>query len=170
MTTPTARTLGAIDYERKDPSVPFGVKAIRITVYGKAAPAGSKRAFMRPGMKQPIVVDANKAAKPWKQEVAAAAREVYQGALLDGPLAVRFVFYRPRPQGHFKKDGTLKAEGERAIAPTARPDVLKLSRGVEDALTGVIWRDDAQIVTETLEKRWGEPARCEIEIETLAAV
>lgn len=143
---------------------------LEFTVLGLAQPAGSKRAFMRPGMKQPIVVDANKAAKPWKLEVAAAAREVYQGALLAGPLAVRFVFFRPRPQGHFRKDGTLAPDGQRAFAPTARPDVLKLSRGVEDALTGVIWRDDAQIVTETLEKRWGEPARVEVEIEVLEAV
>jgi Holliday junction resolvase RusA-like endonuclease len=52
--------------------------------------------------------------------------------------------------------------------PTGRPDVLKLARACEDALTGVIWRDDAQIVVERLYKDWGEPARVLVEIEQLA--
>jgi len=35
--------------------------------------------------------------------------------------------------------------------------VLKLARAVEDALTGVIWADDAQIVDEVIRKRYGRP-------------
>ena len=38
------------------------------------------------------------------------------------------------------------------------PDVLKLARGVEDALTGIVWRDDAQIVNESLNKVVGAAA------------
>jgi predicted short-subunit dehydrogenase-like oxidoreductase (DUF2520 family) len=45
--------------------------------------------------------------------------------------------------------------------------VLKLARGVEDALTGIVWRDDAQIVVEHLEKRYGSPARCEVRVKYL---
>ena len=36
---------------------------------------------------------------------------------------------------------------------------------MEDALSFVAWRDDAQIVEETLRKRWGEPARVEIAMQ-----
>lgn len=39
------------------------------------------------------------------------------------------------------------------------PDVLKLARGVEDALTGIVWRDDAQIVNESLSKVVVAPPR-----------
>jgi Holliday junction resolvase RusA-like endonuclease len=42
--------------------------------------------------------------------------------------------------------------------------VLKLARAVEDALTGVVWRDDAEIVAEGLAKLYGTPERVEISI------
>lgn len=45
--------------------------------------------------------------------------------------------------------------------------MLKLARAAEDALTGILWRDDAQICDEVIRKRYGEPARVEIEVRTL---
>lgn len=144
---------------------------IQITVLGKAEPAGSKRAFAMKGKDggktRAIVTDANSNSKPWKQEVASAAREVYKGPLLNCCLAVTFIFYRPRPKGHFNSSGTLNAKGRREPGPGTKPDVLKLARGAEDALTGIVWRDDALICEENLRKYWGEPARLEIRIEEM---
>ena len=135
---------------------------IRFTVYGSAEPAGSKRAFVVNG--HAVVSDANRKSRGWKTQVSATARDAYRGALLDGPIAVTMRFYRPRPAGHMGKKGVrASAPGH----PATRPDVLKLARAVEDALTGVVWRDDAQIVDERLFKRYGEPARVEVEIESL---
>lgn len=139
---------------------------IVFTVLGDAKPAGSKRAFYKPGMQRAVIVDANPNAKDWKQQVAHAARQAYSGPLLDGALRVTFQFYRVRPKGHYGVSG-LNKKGRESKAPTSKPDVLKLARGVEDACTGVIWRDDAQIVTELLVKEWGEPARCEVTIEAI---
>jgi hypothetical protein len=51
-----------------------------------------------------------------------------------------------------------------------RPDVLKLARAIEDAITGVIWVDDSQIIDEHLYKRWGDPARVEVTIEPASEV
>lgn len=136
---------------------------IAFNVFGKAEPAGSKRAFVRNGHAQ--VVDANSKAKDWKSQVAATAASHFAGELLSGPLAVQFTFFTPRPAGHFgqgRNAGTLKPSAP--AYPTSRPDVLKLARGVEDSLSGVIYRDDAQIVEEHLSKRYGAPARCEIRI------
>jgi len=143
-------------------------KAISFTVLGLAQPAGSKRAFMRPGMKFPVVVDDNAKSKPWKAEVKSLAAAIYTGSLMEGPIRLRVTFYRPRPGGHF---GTrsLNKKGLATPYPISKPDLLKLTRGLEDALTGIVWRDDAQIVSEVLHKRWGEPARCEVEIEPLGA-
>ena len=45
--------------------------------------------------------------------------------------------------------------------------MLKLARAVEDALTGIVWRDDAQIVDEQLSKVYGEPARVEVDVAEL---
>ena len=149
-------------------------ETIRIVVYGKAEPAGSKRAFAlrrRDGSivtranGVPIinVTDDNKKSRGFKQDVAAAARAVYDGPLLDGALDVLMIFFRSRLKGHLRTDGSVKPSAMDA-KPISKPDVLKLARGVEDALTGVVWRDDAQIVDERIRKVYGEPARVEIEI------
>lgn len=139
-----------------------------LTVYGDVQPAGSKRAFINPRSGRAIVTDANRKAKDWKAQVAQHAGEHFHGELLTGPLFVTFTFYRPRLASHYgsgRNEGVLKASAP--AYPTTRPDALKLARGCEDALTGVIWRDDSQIVTELLEKRWGSPARVEIEIKEI---
>jgi Holliday junction resolvase RusA-like endonuclease len=138
---------------------------IQFTVFGTAKPAGSKRAFRLKNSNRVVLTDANKNSKPWKAEVAqVAGRHVNGSGLLRDPLDVHFVFYVARPKGHFTSRGGLSAKGQRESFPAKRPDVLKLARGVEDALTGVLYADDSQIVIERLEKRWGEPERVEITI------
>src|SRR5690606_30101849 len=143
---------------------------IRITVYGTPAPAGSKKGFPLRGKGGKIVgvrvTDDSKRSKPWQAAVRSEAADVVNGApLLDGPLEVEITFYVRRPKGHFgsgKNAGVVKASAP--AFPTTRPDVLKLARAVEDSLSGIVYRDDAQIVTEDLRKRFGEPERCEIVI------
>jgi Holliday junction resolvase RusA-like endonuclease len=146
------------------------MEPIQFTVYGHPEPGGSKRAFVHPHTRRIIVTDANRNAAPWKGIVAAAAAQAINQPLLTGPVHVTMNFYRPRLASHFgtgRNSGTLKATAP--AFPTARPDVLKLARAVEDALTGIVWHDDAQIVQEILGKHWGEPARVEVTIISLTA-
>lgn len=142
---------------------------IRFTVYGEPQTAGSKRAFpfkRRNGQLGVAVSDDNPKSRDWKNAVASQAREsMGDYPLSDSPLSVAFIFYRPRPKGHFGKHGLKRSAY--GLHPTTRPDVLKLARAVEDALTGVVWRDDSQIVEEVLKKYWGEPARVEIVIREI---
>lgn len=142
---------------------------ITITVYGEAQPAGSKRGFVikdkNTGKQRAIITDANGKSRDWKTHVAQAAGEQYKGELLRGPIQVAMLFVKPRPKSHYTSKGTLTKSAPREWI--GKPDVLKLSRGVEDALSGVVYADDSQIVTEVLQKRFGEPARCEIEIREL---
>ena len=128
-------------------------------VPGNPKPAGSKRGFFRPGMKHVAIVDACKESKPWKAQVSATVAQQLPPdfKLFEGPLAVRFVFQRERPKGHTKPNGDLNANGRRNPYPTTKPDVLKLSRAVEDACTGILYADDAQIVEESICKIWGKP-------------
>jgi Holliday junction resolvase RusA-like endonuclease len=156
----------ATEHRRQAGEQPMQIKFVAM---GLPQTAGSKRAFpfrKRDGRLAVSVTDDNPKSRDWKKAVASAAREAYAGPLLDGPLAVSFVFYRPRCKGHLGKNG-VKASAP--AFPTTRPDVLKLARAVEDSLTGVIWRDDAQIVAERLYKEFGEPARVEITVEVLNA-
>lgn len=161
---------------------------LSFVVYGKAQTAGSKKPFalrrkdgslvMRPGGGGPVVtvVDDNPKSKDWKTAVSDAARAEIERlvkesaaagfALIRGPLEVEFTFFRLRPKGHYRKHGGLSRDGLESPYPTAKPDALKLARAAEDALTEVVWADDAQIVTEILRKRWGDPPRLEVAIRT----
>ncbi len=138
---------------------------IRFTVHGKAQAAGSKRHVGRG-----IIVDANKNAKPWQAEVKAAALDVFQGPLIEGPVAIEIREYRLRPKGHFRTTGELSAAGLRKPFPTSAPDTGKIARGIHDALTGIVYRDDAQIVLDVTSKEWGESERTEVEIQEFVTV
>jgi Holliday junction resolvase RusA-like endonuclease len=154
---------------------------ITFTVFGSAQTAGSKQSFvpLDKRTKEPFrrpnggivvsTVDDNPKSKGWKRTVAAAARKAYRGELLKGDLAVTIYFFRPRPKSHFAKNGLSKI-GRETPYPSMRPDVLKLARAVEDAITGAVWADDSQIIDEHLFKRWGDPARVEITIEPASEV
>lgn len=141
---------------------------INIVVYGLAQPAGSKRAFLPKGSRRPSIVDANKKSRPWKTQVSQAAGQQYSGELLRGPLAVQFKFYVPRPKHHYGSGRNASiVKNSAPTDPTSKPDLLKLARGVEDALTGVVYGDDSQIVHEHLFKQYGSPARVEIFVQAL---
>jgi Holliday junction resolvase RusA-like endonuclease len=133
---------------------------VAFTVHGTPAPAGSKRGFYNAKAGRVIVTDANAKSRPWKAQVSDAAAEAMGGAeLLQGPLSLELVFHVPRPKGHFGARGLRPSAPD---FPAVKPDVLKLARAVEDALSSIVYRDDAQIVTEFLLKRYGEPARVEV--------
>lgn len=156
----------AFDLESRHPARPAA--DFTLTVYGHAEPAGSKRMVewkAKDGRSGTNLIDANPKAGNWKKEIAQAAGKAMEGKLMfDGPTEVTFIFYRQRPQGHF---GTKGIRPSAPRYPTSKPDLLKLARGAEDALTGIVYRDDAAIVIEHLEKRFGTPERVEIEIRRL---
>lgn len=142
---------------------------IQFTVLGRPQPAGSKKAFAHPTTKRIVVVDDAKGSRAWKQEVAGEAHRAHGVALLTGPLALTLRFYVARPKGHYgqgRNAGTMKPAAP--LWPTTRPDATKLTRAVEDAITGVVWKDDAQVVAQTIYKHYGEPERVEVTIESLA--
>ncbi len=122
---------------------------IQLTVYGVALPQGSKSARVVKG--RAILTegfgDGPRRRKAWRDAVADAAREwqkTHNAALLEGPLRFEAWFYLPRP----------KSAPKRVAMPAKKPDASKLLRSVEDALTGIIWHDDAQIVTAHVFKRF----------------
>lgn len=138
--------------------------SVSFVVYGIAQPAGSKRGFVKAG--RVVITDASAKSRPWKAQVSDAAAQASDGPLLAGPLTLTVDFYLPRPKGH------IGVKGVRPSAPAypiVKPDTTKLLRAVEDALTGIVWRDDAQVVEQTVRKMYGEPARAEISVDRLAA-
>jgi len=138
---------------------------IEFTVYGKPAPAGSKKGFYNAKAARVIITDDSKQSRPWKAQISdAAAAAMGNRALLGGPLELRLAFYIPRPKGHFGAKGVRPSAPD---SPTVKPDLLKLARAVEDALSGIVYRDDSQIVRELLAKCYGEPARVLVQVRSL---
>ena len=149
---------------------------LEFTVFGKPETAGSKRGFIvrsKSGKQHVAIVDDNKNTKPWQAQVRFCAKQAWPSPTLAlGPVFLRCTFYFARFKTHY---GTGRNAGKlRPSAPkdhTQRPDSLKLMRAIEDALTGVLYKDDCQIVDEAHGKRWagpGEPARAEIAVITAA--
>lgn len=143
--------------------VDFSRPLLSVSVHGVPQPGGSKVASRFGGVR-----DANPRAKDWKLQVAQVAGEAWRQPLADYPVALVLEFTLVRPKSHRAKSGMLRSGAPRL--PMGRPDALKLARTVEDALTGVVWRDDAQVVWETIVKRYGEPAGVSIKVLAVSAV
>lgn len=131
---------------------------IRFFVPGHAKSSGSKRAFQNPNTGKMIVTAANPKQKQWQEAVKWMAMQIWERRIpWDGPIALELVFMRPRPKAHFgtgAKANILKDFAATA-QPTTKPDSLKLARAVEDALSGIIYIDDSQIVRHEISKVYG---------------
>lgn len=140
-------------------------KTVHFTIYGKSQPAGSKRAFpykKKDGSGLGVrVSDANPNARSWKQDVASAAVVAMKGSdPFQGPLELTVDFHRLRPKGHLGTRGVLPSAPSH---PITKPDTTKLLRGLEDALSGIAWKDDAQVVIQTARKLYTQgPERTEV--------
>lgn len=121
-------------------------------VRGLPAPQGSKRAYVRGG--RAMLVESSSKVKPWRADVRAAAESHITGLHL-GPVVVTLLFVFDRPLGQFGKRGLLPSAPPHK---TTAPDVDKLARSTLDALTGIAFRDDSQVVGLAAYKQWTDAA------------
>jgi Holliday junction resolvase RusA-like endonuclease len=112
-----------------------------ITVYGMPGPQGSKK-FMGIKGGRGILVESSSKVKSWREAVKWAAIDSQVGKLpsfdrhVYGPVRMEVTFTMPRPKSAKKN-----------AVPSTRPDLSKLVRSTEDALTDVgAFEDDARIV------------------------
>ncbi len=144
-----------------DPQQSLGIMemvSVRFFVPGRPIPGGSKRGFVNPRTGAVIITEAaGKANKDWRTMVVAACLEVFKLPPLEGSLKLQIDFRMPRPQSHY---GSGRNKG--ALKPNApyyhaiRPDTTKLIRALEDALTHVLWKDDAQVTIQHVIKRYAD--------------
>lgn len=141
---------------------------IEFFVPGVAKPGGSKKAFWRPGMKHANIVEDCAKNKDWRASVGYVARHNYMQPPTSLPVEVNVIFYMLRPGKHFRagnKAGRLKDNAPTVV--TVKPDATKLWRAAEDALTGIIWVDDAQVWKQTIQKLYSDISGMQITIKTL---
>lgn len=72
---------------------------------------------------------------------------------LDGPLALHLDIALTIPKSWSKRKRESAAQG--GIVPTGKPDIDNIAKCLGDALNGVLWADDAQIVSLSATKRYG---------------
>ncbi|MBS2008236.1 MAG: RusA family crossover junction endodeoxyribonuclease [Cyanobacteria bacterium SZAS TMP-1] len=125
---------------------------IRIEVCGLPRPGGSKI----PGLRKDgtlFVRPASKHTSTWMGQVEDAAVEQMTGELLCGAIEMFYEFRFPRPKKHFRgKSETLRADAP--IWHTNKPDLTKIIRSTEDALTGIVWKDDSKVCKRAESKRY----------------
>ncbi len=153
-----------------DPDRIVVTDAVHVFVPGIPAPGGSKRAFAfrrRDGSIGANVVDAAKRNKPWRAAVALAASKAFSQPL-DGAVMVSATFCMPRPKGHYRSGKNAhRLRGSAPLFAEKRPDATKLWRAVEDALTGIAWKDDAQVVHQIIDKRYSEKPGLHLWVRTV---
>ena len=128
---------------------------LSFTVYGRPQPQGSAKSFIPKGWNRAVITTDNKTLKPWRQDVSdTACIQMRDGAPSNEAIIVRVNFYFERPRSTSKK----------ILSKITKPDVDKLARGILDSLTGIAFRDDAQVIALETYKHFGLPERAEIEV------
>ena len=155
---------------------------LSITVYGTPQSRGSKSPWVprdrdgnplrKNGRIQIIVRDSNPKSGPWMKKVATVARlAMGDDAPIAGPVCLGVRCFFRRPKCHYRAgrySAKLKASAPRFHIQ--KPDASKLIRAIEDALTGVVYVDDSQIVRYVpgTVKEWTEAEeRAEIRVVAL---
>jgi Holliday junction resolvase RusA-like endonuclease len=123
--------------------------ALETTIPGRPEAKGSLRVG-----KHGQMFSANPRLKAWQERVALKVAES-RGSRppLEGPVAIVADFCFGRPPSHSLKSGRLRKGAP--LAP-GRPDLDKLVRGLLDALTGVLFKDDSQVCELDVSKRYYE--------------
>jgi crossover junction endodeoxyribonuclease RusA len=108
---------------------------IAFDVIGRPSPQGSKKSIGNNRF-----VESSKYLPAWRNAVKIAAENavISEGwARVSGPVELEVMFYLDRPSS---------VSPVKRPQPTVPPDLDKLVRGVGDALTGVVYDDDSQVI------------------------
>lgn len=131
---------------------------ITFFVPGKPATQGSKRPFVHRSTGRAMLLDDNRESLHcWRSAIAAACREVWTEPPTDQGVTLKLLFRFARPKSHYGTGRNAKVLKESApIFHTKKPDVDKLVRAVKDSLSGVLYRDDAQVFSLGADKVYDE--------------
>jgi len=133
-------------------------RQIVFTAIGKPQSQGSKNAF-RLANGRTVLVEASKGLKPWRETVALACKQAMMEQQdmrqVEGAVRLDCTFYFVKPKSVTRE------------RPSVKPDLDKVCRGIGDALTGVAWKDDSQVVELNARKVYGLVEMAEIIVTEL---
>jgi len=133
---------------------------IRFQVPGPAVPQLGARVFTPPGGRP--MLRANPKTRKYQKTVARLAAMVAPSQLWTGPLEVRLLVEREPLKSWSKTKTAAALRGE--VYPTTKPDNDNVAKSVCDAMTGIIYEDDAQICRLLVVKRYAAASRVVINV------
>lgn len=131
---------------------------IQITIPGEPVAQGRARYTTRSGFVR--TYDPKKSAD-YKSYVRAIANQV-DTRPLEGPLVMKVLIYRQIPKSWTKKKQAAALAG--TVKPSIKPDCSNYLKGIEDALNGIAYIDDSQLVLVYVRKEYAVEPRVEISI------
>ena len=134
---------------------------IKITVPGQPVPQGRPKFTTKPFIR---AYDPPKSAA-YKKLVAYHAKQHQPMQLLEGELEVEILVFKESLKSFSKKKMELAESGE--LRPTTKPDADNYAKGPLDALKGIIWKDDGQVVDLVARKFYSSKPRIEVTVRTL---
>lgn len=137
-------------------------ETVKIIIEGEPIPQGRPRSSVRGGR---VHVRDTEKSRNYKQIVALTARNQYKGKALENELEVGIDIYRPNQKNVSKKQRKLREDGE--VRPIVRPDIDNYIKSVFDGLDGIVWIDDAQVVSLIANKFYSDKPRVEVTIKEL---
>lgn len=139
---------------------------IEFVIPGEPSHAARMRATARGGFARVYAPKQNVISTKIIQDYAIAAmRQVGRGELpqvcpFEGPISLEVVAYYLYPSS-WSQPKRSRSGGWK----TSRPDCDNIIKLVKDSMNSIVWRDDAQVVSERIEKRYADIARTEIRVE-----
>lgn len=133
---------------------------IEITIPGELRGKGRPRFDRRSG--RAYTPAATVSAENW---IKACAVQAYRGAPLEGPLDLRLTIGVPVPRSWSKRARADALAGR--TMPTKKPDASNQLKLIEDALNGIVWVDDCQIVDGGFSKRYVEAPQTVLTVRRL---
>lgn len=144
------------------------MKSIIFTAYATPVPQGSMKGFVLPGKNgkaaRAILTSDNKHLRPYRQEVTRSAMVALAEKNLPEPFAGKHVPVKLVFEFYIAKPPSVSKKRTRHVV---KPDLSKLIRSSEDAMTGVLYADDAQVVEVHSRKIYGTPERAVIMVQIL---
>ena len=137
---------------------------INFVVPGQPVPQGRPRWTSKPF---PHMYDPPASAK-YKRKVKKFASKIAPDELLKGELYVEVLIYKETLSSFSKKK---KAAAEaRILRPITKPDADNYAKGILDAVKGVLWEDDGQVVDLVARKYYSEIPRVEISVKEISSI
>ena len=141
---------------------------IEFTVYGEPVAQGrarSRQVKTKTGKEFTTHYDPTKS-RNYKGLVHDQAIPVRPDIPLEGMIILSVKAYKSIPKSFSKVKHNLAVIGE--LRPLSKPDLKNIIAGIEDALTGLIWRDDSQVVSFDGSGKWySDVPRVEVTIREM---